>query len=125
MGGVASRSLLGIQPRRWGPEGDAVLDLDLPPVLLEVAVVEAAHEAEVVEVGAAALDPLDDVMNLGPGRGAIAAGEGAAAVPGGQREALTAGGQPAAGAVGEDPTGVGEDHREHLGLARQRQQRLS
>src|SRR4051794_11005244 len=122
VGGVAARSLFGIQPGRWGPERDAVLDVHLPPEFLEGAVVEAADEAEVVEVRRAAVDPLGDVMDLGPGGGAIAAGEGAAAVPGGEGEALTAGGQPAAGAVGEDPAGVGENHREHLG--HQREQRL-
>src|SRR4051812_17050190 len=42
VGGVPPRCLLGVEPGRWGPEGDAVLDVDLPPVLLEVAVVEAA-----------------------------------------------------------------------------------
>src|SRR3954467_2387612 len=80
--GVAARSLFGVEPGRWGPVGDAVLDVHLPPEFLEGAVVEAAEEAEVVGVGAADLDPLDDVMDLGPGRGAVAAGEGAAAVPG-------------------------------------------
>src|SRR3954453_22933150 len=47
VGGVPPRCLLGVEPGRWGPEGDAVLDVDLPPEFLEVAVVEPAHEAEV------------------------------------------------------------------------------
>src|SRR4051794_39850405 len=114
---VASGCSVGVDPGGWGPERDAVVDVHGPAVLVERAVVEAADQGHVVQVGGAAGGPFGDVMDLGPGGRAIAAGEGAAAVPGGEGEALAAGGEALAGAVGQDPAGVVEDHRQHLGLA--------
>jgi hypothetical protein len=59
---------------------------------LEFAVVRAAEQREVAEVGGAAVAPGDDVVPVGPFGGFEAAREAAAAVAGGQGAGLGAGG---------------------------------
>ena len=53
-------------------------------------VVHAAEEGGVVEVGRAAVCPVDEVVGVGPAGGPCAAGEGAAAVA--DREGVDLGG---------------------------------
>jgi hypothetical protein len=70
------------------------------------AVVVAAQEASVGEVGAAALGPGDVVVGLGPAGWAVAAFGGAAALGEGEGEALVFGVQAAGAAHVEDHRGA-------------------
>src|SRR5476649_888815 len=68
---------------RWWRNGEdvAVVDADqLEAGLVDHPVVAVAEEHEVVEVGAPAAHPVDDVVGGGPGRGSIAARPAAALV---------------------------------------------
>src|SRR5690242_4947827 len=75
VGGVPARPLLVVEPRWGNPFGYPVDDVDGPAAAFELAVVECAQQAEVVEVGGAAGQPGVDVVGLAPGRGAGAAGK--------------------------------------------------
>jgi hypothetical protein len=67
---------------------------------VDEAVVVPAEEGEVVEVGGAAVEPVDEpVVGLAPDRRGVAAGEQASPVAFGERAALGGGGR-AAGAAG-------------------------
>lgn len=82
--------------------GDAVDHGAGPAALLEVPVVVAAEQGEVVEVGVAAVGPGEDVVALAPLRWMGAGGEGAAGVAGDEGEGLGAGGDAAGAAEVED-----------------------
>ena len=75
--------LVRVPPRGWDPPGHPVDHHAAPPGFLELAVVVAAHQGEVVDVGRAVEPPGYDVVSLTPFRRVLAAGEGAAFVPGG------------------------------------------
>jgi hypothetical protein len=68
-----------------------------------------AGKGELVGVGPAALDPVGDVVHLGPGGGFAAVWERAALVAGHQGEPLRGGREPAGAAVGQDAAGVVQD----------------
>jgi hypothetical protein len=59
-----------------------------------MGVVVAAEQGQVVEVGAAAVDPVENVVPVAPGGRVGAAGEGAAGVPGNEGHGLSFGGEP-------------------------------
>ena len=51
-----------------------------PAALMDRAMVGPAHQGQVLEVGGAAMEPVDQMVGLAPGRGPVAAGHRAAAV---------------------------------------------
>jgi hypothetical protein len=51
--------------------------VELPAVLVDGAVVDAAQQDQVVEAGRAAVEPMVEVVGVGPGRRAVAAFGGA------------------------------------------------
>jgi hypothetical protein len=66
---------------RWWVEGGAVgsggcdggaVEVELPAVFVDSSVVVSAEEDEVVEVGGAAVDPVRQVVGLGPGGWSVA-----------------------------------------------------
>src|SRR5690242_12726646 len=81
-----------------------------------LAVVKTADESEILQVGAATVDPRDHVMTLAPIRGPITAWERTAAVAGGEGAALPGAGGAAGQPVAEDPAGVTEDDGHDVGL---------
>src|SRR4051812_38539949 len=106
MDGVADRCSGRVLPGGWGPPDDAVVvDGGLPAGVGEVAVVQGAEQAGVFAARRPAVDPLDDVVGLAPGRRAIATGERAAAVSGGEGETLSGRGEASRAAVGEHSAG--------------------
>lgn len=102
VGRVSSGLLVWVEPGGWGPFGVSVGDADGPAELFEVAVVEEAEQAHVVDICGSAVLPFDDVVDLGPGCRAVAAGERAAAVARGEGEALSLAGQALFATQGED-----------------------
>ena len=64
--------------------------MELPVVVVDEVVVPFAHHREVVEVGAAAVDPVGEVVELAPRGGAVAAGDDAAVVADGGGDPLVA-----------------------------------
>ena len=84
---------------------------------VDVAVVEAAEQAGVVQVGGPAVFPRDEVVGVGPADRCGAAGPGAAAVAFGQGDALL-GGEVAQGPADVQGVAAGVDqHRDDLGAA--------
>src|SRR3954452_8815325 len=82
VGGVAERALCGVDPGRWGDPGDAVAHVDLPGLLVDLGVVPAADEGEILWVVGAAAGPPLDVVGVAGVAGHGAAGDDAAAVSG-------------------------------------------
>ena len=64
---------------------------DVPAAFVDGAVVVAAEEEAVGEVGLAALGPGDEVVGVGVDGWAVAAGESASAIAGGEGAALGGG----------------------------------
>src|SRR5215211_2013894 len=58
--------------------------LELPAALMDRPMMGSAHQDQVGQVGRAAIQPVDQMMGLTPGKGTITAGEDTAAVPHGQ-----------------------------------------
>jgi hypothetical protein len=85
---------------------DAVEHDGVPTLPDPFVVVVPAGQCEGVDVGLAAVDPVDDVVHLAAGRGFPAPWEGASFVAGVQGEPLPGGGEAAGAAVGEDAAGV-------------------
>ena len=81
----------------WFDLGCAVLHLDVPGAVFDVAVVSVAEEDAVVGVGFTALGVGGDVVDFAPLGGGVAAGDDAAAVAGEDDAFLV---------VGEDSLGV-------------------
>src|SRR5207253_155884 len=89
VGGVAQWSSEGVDPSWWGDPGDAVGDRQFPgAAVVDLVVVSAAGQGEVVQVGRAAVGPPGDVVGVAGVGGDGAAGDDAAAVAGGQRGLL-------------------------------------
>ena len=86
--GVAAGLLVGVDPGGWCGPGEAGFHLQGPGAGVDVVVVSAADEGEVVEVGGAALGPVPQVVGVAPGCGGGAAGDDAGAVAGDQCAAL-------------------------------------
>ena len=73
--------LAWVEPFGWGEFWVAVVgDGDLPFVVVQESVVEAADEDAVVEAGFAAIDPMLEMMSVTPFGWPVAAGEGASFV---------------------------------------------
>ena len=72
-GGLSSVGWGGGQP----PVG---LVLQLPAALMHGPMMGPAHQDQVVQIGGAAIQPVDQMMSLTPGKGTITAGEDTAAV---------------------------------------------
>src|SRR4051812_12893212 len=87
---VADRFLCGVLPLRRTVVGLAIAHGDRPALLKVIVVVVVADQAEVVDIGLAAILPGSDVMLLRPLRWHGAARERAALVAGDQREGLAA-----------------------------------
>jgi hypothetical protein len=69
----------------WGGGQPPVgLVLESPAALMDRPMMGPAHQDQVVQVGRAAIQPVDQMMSLTPGKGTIAAGEDTAAVAHGQ-----------------------------------------
>src|SRR5215218_6497659 len=69
----------------WGGGQPPVgLVLELPAALMDRPMMGSAHQDQVVQVGRAAIQPVDQMMGLTPGKGTITAGEDTAAVAHGQ-----------------------------------------
>jgi hypothetical protein len=73
-----------VEVGRWEVFGEFVgAELHGPVVVVvDLSVVVAAEEGEVVEVGGAAVGPVFEVVGVAPAGWAVAAGEGAAVVAG-------------------------------------------
>ena len=56
---------------------NTISEVNAPPLLVDLAVMRPAEGDEVVELGAATVGPIDDVVGVGPRRFAIAAREAA------------------------------------------------
>ena len=83
--------LCGVFPVGWFDLGCAVLHLDVPGAVFDVAVVSVAEEDAVVGVGFTALGVGGDVVDFAPLGGGVAAGDDAAAVAGEDDAFLVAG----------------------------------
>ena len=66
-----------------------------PAALMDRAMMGAAEQGQVVEVGGAAMEPVSEVVGFAPGRGPVAAGHHTAAVADDQGGALGGGDDPA------------------------------
>jgi hypothetical protein len=84
-------------------------------------VVAAAAQLEVVEVGGAAVDPVDPMVGVAPLGGHGAAGFDAGVVAGVERPSLHGGGLTGAPADVEDFRSAAHDHAPHGGVAGQPQ----
>ena len=74
---------------RWGGGQPSVgLVLELPAALMDRPMMGSAHQDQVVQVGRAAIQPVDQMMGLAPGKGAVTGGEDTAAVAHGQGDPL-------------------------------------
>ena len=83
VGGVELGSLVGVDPG-WGDDpGGAVAHGEVPDALVVGGVVAGAEQGQVVEVGGAAVAPMDEVVGVAAVRGYAAAGDDAASVAGG------------------------------------------
>ena len=117
-GGLARGWCRGGWGRNSGSRSCGV-EADLPGGVVEDAVVFAAEQDEVVEVGGAAVGPVDDVVGVAHDRWAGAAGEGAVSVAGDQG-APQGGGDQSVGAADVEDLAVGaEADRDELGVAGQ------
>src|SRR5690349_3880963 len=116
VGGVPASGLGGIKPAGWSPVRDAVGHVAGPAAFAVLAVVESAGEGEILQVGAATVDPRGDVVGFAPVRGPITTWETTAAIPGGEGAALPGAGGAAGQPVVEDPAGVTEDDGHDVGL---------
>src|SRR6185503_11540072 len=81
-----------------------------------LAVVESADESEILQVGAATVDPRGDVVGFAPIRGPIATWERTTAIAGGEGPALPGAGGAAGQPVAEDPAGVTDHDGHDVGL---------
>src|SRR5215211_4376741 len=69
----------------WGGGQPSVgLVLESPAALVDRPMMGPAHQGQVVQVGRAAIQPVDQMMGLAPGQGAVTVGEDTAAVTHGQ-----------------------------------------
>ena len=75
VGGVSAWGLGGVDPAGWSPVRDPVGHLAGPAAFAVFAVVKSADESEIVQVGAATVDPRGDVVGFAPIRGPITARE--------------------------------------------------
>ena len=109
---------MGVDPGGWDEFRESVVVYaDFPGGVVDDAVVAAAQQDEIVEVGGAAVGPVSDVVGVGPAGGVGAAGVGAALVAGGQGFALVDGDQSAAAS---DVQGFGsaiQDHGDEVAVA--------
>src|SRR5215211_7412641 len=73
----------------WGAGQPSVgLVLESPAALMDRPMMRSAHQDQVVQVGRAAIQPVDQMMGLTPGQGAVIVGEDTAAVAHGQGDPL-------------------------------------
>src|SRR5215211_2965452 len=73
----------------WGGGQPSVgLVLESPAALMDRPMMGPAHQDQVVQVGRAAIQPVDQMVGLAPGQGAVTVGEDTAAVAHGQGGAL-------------------------------------
>src|SRR5918911_4595076 len=108
VGGVAEQAASVVEPFGGCDPGDAVDHLDLPGLEVNLGVVPAAGQGQVVQVGRAAVFPPLDVVGVAGVAGHGAAGDDAAAVAGQQGGLLRRAGQALAAAEVEQGAGGGE-----------------
>jgi hypothetical protein len=81
--GVDVGLLILVDPPLWDPFRQPLsIDAAAPAFLCEVGVVVSAEQGQIVKIGKAAEDPIQDVVPVAVARGVGAAGEGASGVSG-------------------------------------------
>ena len=91
--------LILVDPSGWYPFGESVgVDAASSAFLQEVGVVVSAEQGQIVKIGWAAEDPVEDVVSVAPLGWVGAAGETTSTISGDQCHGLTAGGQPSGSA---------------------------
>ena len=91
--GVDVGLLILVDPSGWDPFGEPVsVDAAAPALLQKVGVVVSAEQGEIVKIGWAAEDPVQNVVPVAPLGWVGAAGEAASGVSGDQGHGLAFGG---------------------------------
>jgi hypothetical protein len=119
---VELRALFGIEPARWYPFRQPIVVDPAAPALLQEMGVVSTDQGQIFEIGAAAQDPIQDVMSITRLRWMITSGEGTSAFPSDQRHGLTTGRDPSGSAQGEWDSGAVDDGGPDLSLISDPQQ---
>src|SRR6266498_3038113 len=115
---LAAGVLFGVDPGGWGEFGVAVGgDADGPVLVVCGVVVAGAEQDGVEQVGGAAVGPVQQMVDVAPAGGQVAAGEGAALIAEDQGAAQRGGDGALGAAEVQGLAGPAEDGGDDFGVA--------